>query len=86
MKNTRKIGLSFLLTILLLGCDTNDNVELDSENSIIGNWKLVESYISSGGPQYLVEIENGEEFQFLIIKPLLQTDIQNVQKRNSQLL
>jgi hypothetical protein len=35
-----------------------------TEEPIIGNWKLVEAYISSGGPQYWVNIENGEEFTF----------------------
>ncbi len=74
MKNIIKFGITSLLIILLFGCENNDgkisNDEIDSrgidsENPIIGNWKLVEASISSGGPQYLVAVENGEEFNFL---------------------
>jgi hypothetical protein len=34
-------------------------------SSIIGNWKQTEAFISSGGPQYWVNSENGEEINFL---------------------
>ncbi|RKS42494.1 hypothetical protein BC962_3283 [Gillisia mitskevichiae] len=45
--------------------DTLETEDLSAENDpIIGKWKLVEAYISSGGPQYWVNIENGEEFTF----------------------
>jgi hypothetical protein len=65
MKNLKKFKSTFLLTIILFGCISNeDSTVLNSENSILGIWKLVEASISSGGPQYLVVIENGEEFKF----------------------
>ncbi len=66
MKSLLQFGVIFLLTIFSSGCDTNDNNELDRDNPIIGNWQLIEAYISSGGPQYLVSIENGEKFKFSI--------------------
>lgn len=34
------------------------------DDPIIGEWKLVEAYISSGGPQYWVDIEDGTEYIF----------------------
>ncbi|GHA51709.1 hypothetical protein GCM10007103_35190 [Salinimicrobium marinum] len=50
-------------------CSKNEEIserkDLTFDHSITGNWKLVEAYISSGGPQYWVDIENGEEFTFL---------------------
>jgi hypothetical protein len=64
MKTIKKFGVLFLFTIILFGCaDTDNNLTLNSE-SLLGNWKLVETSISSGGPQYTVAIENGEEFKF----------------------
>jgi hypothetical protein len=63
MKNLKKFKSTFLLTIILFGCISNeDSTVLNSENSILGIWKLVEASIRSGGPQYLVTVENGEEF------------------------
>ena len=65
MKKIKKFGTTFLFTIILFSCNSsNSNIELDSENPIFGNWKLVEAFISSGGPQYWVTIDNGEEFKF----------------------
>ena len=64
MKSILKLGITSLLIILSLGCDNNDDAGIDIEHSIIGSWKLVEAYISSGGPQYWVTIENGEELEF----------------------
>jgi hypothetical protein len=65
MKNIKKFGALFLFTIILFGCaDTENNLTLNSENAILGNWKLDKAYISAGGPQYLVTIQNGEEFKF----------------------
>ncbi len=34
------------------------------DEPIIGKWKLVEAFISDGGPQYWVNVENGEEITF----------------------
>lgn len=62
MKGILKLGAIFLLTILSLGCDDNDF--LDNDNPILGKWKLAEASISSGGPQYIVPIDDGEEFTF----------------------
>jgi hypothetical protein len=31
---------------------------------ILGKWKQTKAYISSGGPQYWVDFENGEEIEF----------------------
>ncbi|TCL63490.1 hypothetical protein EV196_109116 [Mariniflexile fucanivorans] len=43
MINIKKFGIAFLFTFILLGCDSNSaNIELDNDNPIIGNWKLVE--------------------------------------------
>jgi hypothetical protein len=65
MKNLKKFKSTFLLTIKLFGCTSNENsTALNSENSILGIWKLVEASISSGGTQYVVTIENSEEFKF----------------------
>ncbi len=54
---------------IMSSCSKNDEVpeskDLSYDNSILGNWKLVEAYISSGGPQYWVDIESGEEITFL---------------------
>ena len=65
MKNIIKFEIASLLIILSFGCDKSDDAGIDSENSIIGSWKLAEAYLSSGGPQYWVTIESGEEFKFL---------------------
>lgn len=55
---------------LMVSCSKNndilENQDLSLLNvSILGNWKLVEAYISAGGPQYWINIENGEEITFL---------------------
>ena len=66
-----KYLLYFVLAsvFFISSCSTNyDTLESKdfsaNDNSIIGNWKLVEAYISSGGPQYWVNVENGEEITF----------------------
>jgi hypothetical protein len=54
---------------IMSSCSKNDEIpeskDLSYDHSILGNWKLVEAYISSGGPQYWVDIESGEEITFL---------------------
>ncbi|WP_282043083.1 hypothetical protein [Winogradskyella flava] len=56
------IGLSILF-FGLFSCDSEEtNESINSE--LIGKWKLTEAYISAGGPQYWVDVENGEEFMF----------------------
>jgi len=64
-KNIKKFGIPFLLVITFFGCTVNEeNLTLNSGNLLLGNWKLVEVSISSGGPQYTVVIDSGEEFKF----------------------
>lgn len=62
MKYLLDLRLVLFLTLVLFNCESNDSIA--SINSINGKWKLFEAYISAGGPQYLVKIENGEEFEF----------------------
>tara|TARA_R100000935_G_scaffold18989_1_gene36605 strand:+ start:164 stop:598 length:435 start_codon:yes stop_codon:yes gene_type:complete len=55
----------FLISSCSTNSDTLESKDFSSkDNPIIGNWKLVEAYISSGGPQYWVNIENGEGITF----------------------
>ena len=35
-----------------------------NESLIVGKWKQTKAYISSGGPQYWVDTEDGEEIEF----------------------
>jgi hypothetical protein len=80
MKNIKTFGVLLLFTILLFECaDTDNNLTLNSENAILGNWKLEKAYISAGGPQYLVVIQNGEDLNFQMMVLLLQQHIQHVQ-------
>ncbi len=59
----KKLTCILILVTGFYSC-TSDNPS-DLENSyLIGKWKLSEAYISAGGPQYLVEIEDGEEIEF----------------------
>ncbi|MEP5340080.1 MAG: hypothetical protein ABJL44_11770 [Algibacter sp.] len=64
MKKILIFGITLLLVMLFFSCDTKDKIDIPFDNEVIGKWKLFESYISSGGPQYLVDVENGEEFVF----------------------
>ena len=53
------------LSILILGllsCGSDDRTM--GTSGLVGQWKLTEAFISAGGPQYWVDIENGEEFTF----------------------
>ncbi len=60
-----KFIVAFVLIVLSFGCDNDNSKEKNSDSTIIGKWKLVGGFISAGGPQYWVEIENGEEITFL---------------------
>ncbi len=43
----------------------DDEAVVNFESDITGKWKLVESKISSGGPEMIVEsVKNGDEFLF----------------------
>ncbi|WP_437394928.1 hypothetical protein [Flagellimonas lutimaris] len=57
--------LCFGLLSVLVKCDSNGSDDIIEEQSILGKWKLTEAYISAGGPQYWVNIEDGEEIVFL---------------------
>lgn len=61
----------FAIAFILFGsCTTNDDdgvaTEFDLENPtfLIGKWKMVGSYQSDGGPQYYVDVSNGELLEF----------------------
>ena len=43
---------------------TRDKVQDNENSSLIGKWKLTEAYVSNGGPQVWVDVENGEEIEF----------------------
>ena len=51
--------------IFFIACDNSNNDPIPADESlIIGKWKLTRAFISDGGPQYWVDVENGEEIQF----------------------
>ena len=57
----------FLIATLLLfiACDKTIDEAIPADESLIaGKWEQTEAYISSGGPQYWVDVENGEEIEF----------------------
>ncbi|SRR6056297_1444577 len=59
----RKLVYLSILVFGFFSCSLDDgDKSVDSE--LIGKWKMTEAFISSGGPQYWVDIENGEEFEF----------------------
>lgn len=56
-----------LLAVLLLftACDKNSSGPINADEvSIAGTWILTEAYISTGGPQYWTDVEDGEEITF----------------------
>ena len=57
----------YLIATLLffIACDkTMDEPLTEDESLIVGKWKNTEAYISAGGPQYWVDVENGAEIEF----------------------
>jgi len=54
---------SFYIFFLVFSCFSCSSDEFDNSD-LIGKWKLTEAYISAGGPQYWVDVENGEEIEF----------------------
>ncbi|GAA3625902.1 hypothetical protein [Flavivirga jejuensis] len=63
--NDFKIGIVAIFLISLIGCSSEQNLNNPTDaNSIFGKWKLVEKYLSAGGPQYKVDVENGAEYSF----------------------
>jgi len=53
----------FILALGVLSCQSDDLIEFDNSD-LVGKWKLTEAFISAGGPQYWVTVEDGEEFVF----------------------
>ncbi|WP_318309105.1 lipocalin family protein [Flagellimonas crocea] len=56
--------LLFGLMVLSVGCDESNGDNSTSQNSLTGKWKMTAAYISAGGPQYWVTVEDGEEIEF----------------------
>lgn len=54
-----------LLLFLLTACGKADDKPISpNANLLEGKWKQNEAFISAGGPQYWVDVENGEEIDF----------------------
>jgi len=52
-------------SLSFIACDNTMNEPITPDESLmVGKWKQTEAYISSGGPQYWINVENGEEIQF----------------------
>ena len=56
----RNLVFIFILVFSVFSCSSNEF----HNSELIGKWKLTEAFISSGGPQYWVNVEDGEEFEF----------------------
>lgn len=56
-------------SVLVSSCSKNDQ-DIETKDltakykPIFGKWKQVGAFISSGGPQYWVDVDNGEELTF----------------------
>jgi hypothetical protein len=65
----KRVKLKYYLIIALIfsfGCNkTPDEPIIADATTISGKWKETEAFISAGGPQYWVNVENGEEIEFL---------------------
>ncbi|OBQ56416.1 hypothetical protein JJL45_13680 [Tamlana sp. s12] len=61
-----KYKYSFLLLLLILiNCEKSNEPLISEETLIVGKWELTEAYISAGGPQYWIDVENGHDINFL---------------------
>jgi hypothetical protein len=65
-KTEMKCKLSFIgFLLFFIACDNTMNEPITPDESLmIGKWKQTAAYISSGGPQYWINVENGEEIEF----------------------
>ena len=65
----KRVKLKYYLIAVLIfcfGCNkTSDEPIIADASTISGKWKETEAFISAGGPQYWVNVENGEEIEFL---------------------
>ncbi|WP_139059081.1 hypothetical protein [Polaribacter reichenbachii] len=50
--------------IFFMACNPSDEPISVNETLIAGKWVQTEAYISAGGPQYWVDVENGNEIIF----------------------
>jgi len=53
----------FILIGGFFSCNSDESNEFNNSD-LIGKWKLTEAFISAGGPQYWITIEDGERFVF----------------------
>lgn len=55
----------FWALVMIFGsCQQNDSDAAMDPSALEGRWKLTAAHISSGGPMYWVEVEDGEELHF----------------------
>ena len=59
MKNIRSLSILNLLILLVLGCGKYGSEAIEDESMLTGKWQLTEAFISAGGPQYWVDVEDG---------------------------
>ncbi len=60
-------GFSLLIFSIFFSCDNDDDPKKFDFDAfpIEGAWKLTAAYISAGGPQYWVDVEDGEKIIFM---------------------
>jgi len=58
-----KLICIFILIFGFYSC-TPSNPQDSVSFNLNGKWKLSEAFISAGGPQYWIDVENGEEIEF----------------------
>jgi hypothetical protein len=66
-KNANMKSNYYLIPTLLFFIACNKTVDepiTPDESLMVGKWRQTEAYISSGGPQYWVDTEHGEEIEF----------------------
>lgn len=61
-----KANCTLLLVLLLaVACDKNAEEPIPPEQTLLsGRWMETEAFISNGGPQYWVDVEDGETLEF----------------------
>lgn len=56
-------NLIYILIFSFFSCNSDESGQFENFE-LIGKWKLTKAFISAGGPQYWVTVEDGEEFVF----------------------
>lgn len=65
MASLYKYFLLISFSLCYLSCDKNSEIDINNYNeTIIGKWQYTGAYISAGGPQYWISIENGNTIEF----------------------